>query len=343
MRLLVGALALCAPLTVLLGVGNAMAARGLMTGFADSLFESSNPGERALWLDRSVESGAGLVRLNVVWRAVAPTPPPDPDNAGSLSYDFGAIDAAVRDARARGLTVMLTVSGAPDWAEGPGRPSTAVPGTWKPDPSSLASFMRAVAQRYSGGFDPDGPGSVPAIPAVQAVEVWNEPNLLEYLAPQYEGSTPVSPDYYRKMLNASYAAVKSVDPAMLVVTGGTAPYGGPSARGVRLRPVAFDRRLLCLRKVRPKHAKPSKKKKAQAQKTFWETRARSGLRPPGELRHPRPPSDQHLGRPSAARAQPGRRFERRCRPDQPSAQGRREGPDRIPGQAPSLGDGDLVG
>ena len=261
MRLLIGALALCAPLTVLLGVGNAMAARGLMTGFADPLFESSNPGERALWLDRSVQSGAGLVRLGVVWRAVAPTtPPPDPDNAGSLSYDFGPVDAAVRDARARGLTVMLTVSGAPDWAEGSGRPSTAVPGTWKPDPSSLASFMRAVAQRYSGGFDPDGPGSVPAIPAVQAVEVWNEPNLLEYLTPQYEGSTPVSPDHYRAMLNASYAAVKSVDPAMLVVTGGTAPYGGPSARGLRLRPVEFDRRLMCLRKVRPKPAKPSRKK-----------------------------------------------------------------------------------
>jgi hypothetical protein len=261
MRLLVGALALCALLTVLLGVGNAMAARGLMTGFADPLFESSNPGERALWLDRSVQSGAGIVRLGVGWGAVAPTRPPDPDNAGSLSYHFDPVDAAVRDARARGLTVMLTVSGAPDWAEGPGRPSTAVPGgSWKPDPSSLASFMRAVAQRYSGDFDPDGPGSDPAIPAVQAVEVWNEPNL-QYLTPQYEGSIPFSPDYYRTMLNASYAAVKSVDPAILVVTGGTAPYGGPSVRGLRLRPVEFDRRLMCLRKVRPKHARPPKKKK----------------------------------------------------------------------------------
>jgi hypothetical protein len=92
------------------------------------------------------------------------------------------------------------------------------------------------------------------------VQVWNEPNL-QYLTPQYEGSIPVSPDYYRTMLNASYAAVKSVDPAMLVVTGGTAPYGGPSVRGLRLRPVEFDRRLLCLRQVvRSKLIKPSKKK-----------------------------------------------------------------------------------
>ncbi len=37
--------------------------------------------------------------------------------------------------------------------------------------------MRAVAARYSGGFDPDGAGPAPPLPAVQALQVWNEPNL----------------------------------------------------------------------------------------------------------------------------------------------------------------------
>ena len=82
--------------------------------------------------------------------------------------------------------------------------------------------MRAVAARYSGGFDPDGPGPA-TLPAVQALQVWNEPNLSGLSTPQYEGTTAVSPGHYREMLNAAYAAVKAVDPTMLVVTAGTAP------------------------------------------------------------------------------------------------------------------------
>ncbi len=96
--------------------------------------------------------------------------------------------------RRGGLGVLLTVSDAPAWAEGPGRPPSAQPGTWKPNPSDLADFMRAVAARYSGGFDPDGPGPAPPLPAVQALQVWNEPNIYTNLTPQYEGQTAVSPD-----------------------------------------------------------------------------------------------------------------------------------------------------
>ena len=104
--------------------------------------------------------------------------------------------------------------------------------------------MRAVAARYSGGFDPDGGGPAPTLPAVQALQVWNEPNLSGNLTPQYEGTTAISPGYYREMLNASYAAVKAVAPTMLVVTAGTAPYGDPPG-GNRVRPVDFWRQALC--------------------------------------------------------------------------------------------------
>ena len=164
------------------------------------------------------------------------------------------------------MTVMLTVQGAPDWAEGPDRPASARPGTWKPSPSSLADFMRAVTARYSGGFDPDGSGSAAPLPSVQAVEIWNEPNLLEYLTPQYDGATPVSPEHYRAMLNASYAAVKAINPRVLVVAGATAPYGG-SSTGPRLRPVEFDRRLLCVRRVKGKHRPRKGKKKGKRRKS----------------------------------------------------------------------------
>ena len=152
-------IAACVLLTALALPADAPAKHGLVTGFvdADGLYESADPVERATWLDRTVDSGAGIVRLHVFWGAVAgPQPPPDPSNPASASYNFAGIDLAVRDAKARGLGVLLTVTGAPAWAEAPGRPASALPGTWKPNPSDLADFMRAVAARYSGGFDPDG-------------------------------------------------------------------------------------------------------------------------------------------------------------------------------------------
>ena len=172
----------------------------------------------------------------------------------------------MRDADARGLAVLLTVTGAPAWAEGPGRPSSADPGTWKPSPSDLADFMRAVAARYSGGFDPDGSGPAPPLPAVEALQVWNEPNLSGQLTPQYEGQTAISPGHYREMLNAAYSAVKAVDPGMLVVTAGTSPYGDPPG-GNRVRPVAFWRQVLCASPAKKKSRKKRKKKKGAAKRT----------------------------------------------------------------------------
>ena len=49
--------------------------------------------------------------------------------------------------------------------------------------------MQAVAARYSGGFDPDGAGGEPPLPAVQALEVWNEPNSSDWINPQFQGKT----------------------------------------------------------------------------------------------------------------------------------------------------------
>ena len=117
-----------------------------------------------------MKAGAGIVRLDFYWSAIAagPTPPVDPSNPGSASYDFSTLDPAVSDAEARGLSVMLSVTHAPTWAEGPGRAPAAYLGTWDPSPSALGDFMRAVASRYSGNFDPDGAGPQPTLPDVQA-------------------------------------------------------------------------------------------------------------------------------------------------------------------------------
>jgi hypothetical protein len=259
--------------TLLLGLGllaalivpaSASAARPLVTSSAGiDEYQSPDASTRNLWLGRTVDAGAGYVRFSMGWDSIAPNRPPDPTNPGSTSYDFSTFDGAVRDARAHGLKVLITVNNAPAWAEGPGRPSTAAPGSWKLNPQDLADFMQAVAARYSGNFDPDGAGGQDSLPAVQALEVWNEPNSSDWINPQFQGKTILSGDSYRAMLNASYKAIKSVSPQTLVVAAGTDPYGDPPGgpypgNTQRVRPVTFWEQVLCVHPVKSKKKKKGK-------------------------------------------------------------------------------------
>jgi hypothetical protein len=213
-------------------------AKPLQTGFADPLFSSGDPGTRATWLDRARKARAKVIRIDVSWRSVAPAAEPS-DPTDPAAYDWGTIPAAVEDADARGLKVLLTVSSAPDWAEAPGRPPSVPPGTWRPDASKFGQFGRALAAQFAGD--------------VRHYQAWNEPNLWTFLNPQYEGKTLVAPDIYRRMLNAFYEGVHAVQRNAVVVSAGTAPYGEPPG-GQRTRPLRFLREVLCLknrRKLKP--------------------------------------------------------------------------------------------
>ena len=134
------------------------------------------------------------------------------------------------DAKARGQRPILMILGAPDWAEGRKRSSDAPAGSWKPNPRDVADFGTAIAKRYSGGFQ--------SLPRVRDYMLWNEPNLPQFLSPQFKGKKPQSAAHYRKMLNAFYGAVHKVSKRNNVVTGGTAPYGGgPSFGDTTTRPL----------------------------------------------------------------------------------------------------------
>jgi RTX calcium-binding nonapeptide repeat (4 copies)/Cellulase (glycosyl hydrolase family 5) len=252
-------------LLALLALPRAAAAQqGLVTGLTGpDQYQSGDPATRAFWFDRTVEAGAGIVRLSIEWRDAAPQRPAAPTNPNS--YNLLSVDRAVRDAAARGVQVLITVNSAPRWAEGPGRPAS-LPETasWKPNPSELAAFMQALASRYSGSFDPLG--AEPALPAVQALQVLNEPNQDAWLAPQFDGKAIIGPNQYRTLLNASYGAIKAVNPGMLVVTGGTSPYGDPPGGpyppgGARVRPVQWWEDFLCVHPVLVKKKVKGKKRK----------------------------------------------------------------------------------
>jgi hypothetical protein len=89
---------------------------------------------------------------------------------------------------------------------------------------------------------------------VRLLEAWNEPNLARYLEPQWVvvGGRwrAFSPLLYRQLLNAFYAAVKSVEPTDTVIAAGLAPNGEPAGVG-RMTPVRFLRGMLCLEGMCP--------------------------------------------------------------------------------------------
>jgi hypothetical protein len=234
---------------------SAHAARGLTTGLIDdNLFTSSS---RDLWLDRAEGARTGLIRVNVPWReVVASSPPQNPTNPGDPAYAaMSNVDATVAAAGARGFDVLLTVSSAPDWAEGPNEPAGATPGTWKPDARAFGQFGQMLATRYSGSYN--------GLPQVRYFEAWNEPNLSNYLSPQWAGTQLYSPVHYREMLNNFYFGVKSVQPGAKVLGGATAPfgddYGQPFIPGKeRMRPMVFLRRMFCLRDNLKPYSCPTK-------------------------------------------------------------------------------------
>jgi hypothetical protein len=202
-------------------------------------------------LSRIRATGASVVRIPVEWRyIVSPAPPAgfDASDPASPAYDFEAVDAAVRDTVAAGLTPLLVVTRAPAFAEAPDRWPHAYPGSWAPNPAAYGEFATAVARRYDGFFpDPLEPGH--ALPRVRFLEAWNEPNLARYLEPQWiaEGGRwrAFSPLLYRQLLNAFYLAVKAVAPSDVVLTAGVAPNGEPAGVG-RMTPLRFLSGLFCL-------------------------------------------------------------------------------------------------
>ncbi len=228
----------------------AASASSFTTGFVGVPLDG-NPTNDNLWLSREVGLGAKVILLEADWAGTSPDKPAsDPTNPANPAYNWGDLDLEVREASAHGLTVVVTITsggGGPTWADAPGRPQWAAPGTWKPNATEFGAFAKAVARRYSGSFNP-GTG---VLPRVRYYQAWGEPNLDNHLTPQWERIhgqwVAESAITYRNLLNAAYASIKSVHSSNKVITGGTAPFGDPPGNGnTRVPPALFWRVVLCV-------------------------------------------------------------------------------------------------
>jgi hypothetical protein len=257
----------------------------------DDELQFSPPDEVARTVDALGRLGVDRIRLSVFWGTVAPqsdsqVKPPGFDGANADGFPNGSwdrYDTLVRLAQARGIGVLLDLTGpAPKWATGnPERADIDV--TYNPSAAEFGAFATAVATRYSGSFvrkeerpvaAPQG-GQMPTIPPLpgqrgaaprQAAatpaplprvdhwEVWNEPNQAGWLTPQWlpapggKRQIEVAPTVYRGLADAMTAALGATGHgADTILVGSTAPKG-LNVQGVTrsIKPLRFIRQLYCL-------------------------------------------------------------------------------------------------
>jgi hypothetical protein len=162
-------------------------------------------------LQRASADGASIIHTTANWAALAPTRPADASDGDDPAYTLADLDELVQRASAYGLRVMINITGSPEWANGNKKPN-AMP----KKVGDLQAFSRMLASRYNGLH---GKGYV------GLWSVWNEPNLQQFLTPQYVGKKIVSPTNYAKLYKAAYAGIKSGNNAAQVAIGETSAQG----------------------------------------------------------------------------------------------------------------------
>lgn len=138
------------------------------------------------------DAGFGWIKQQVRWSDVEPK---------KGSPDWSQLDLIVDGASKRGLKVLFSVVTAPAWSRSDGH----VDGP-PDDPKTFATFLTALATRYLG--------------KLHAYEIWNEQNFSREW-----GGGKINAGQYVELLALAYAALKAVDPNVVVIAGALTPTG----------------------------------------------------------------------------------------------------------------------
>ena len=212
-------------LSVLAGVvaPTTFAAQRMWVGFHDDpSFRWSIPAsEREAHIAGSAQSNATIMRLLVQWNQTAKTRPANATDPFDPAYELDDLDEAVRAAQLNDQEVVLTISGTPRWANG-----DKTPNVMPTRLTDFTNFARAIAARYSGRYE--------GYPFVRFWSIWNEPNLQQFLSPQFDSrGRSVAPANYAKLAAAGYAGIKAGSPQAKVAIGETSARGSDKATGLR--------------------------------------------------------------------------------------------------------------
>jgi Glycosyl hydrolase catalytic core len=137
------------------------------------------------------------------------------------SFRWGPTDKLVGGLASHGVRSVPAFWGNPGWVPGvnarPPIDSAFAKNQWQ-------QFLKAAVARYRPGgsywntaYKQQFPGATPV--PVQSWQVWNEPNLKKYFAPDPSATE------YGQLLNISSAAIRSTDPNATVVLAGMTGFG----------------------------------------------------------------------------------------------------------------------
>lgn len=142
--------------------------------------------------DRIAATGCTWLRTDAYWYHLEET-------QGATNY-WAEFDAMLAKAHARNFKIILVIHTTPPWSRPVGATDIYGP-TSGAEQDNYATFCARLVQRYGT--------------TISAYEIWNEPNLDQFWAP-----TP-SAASYTTLLQKSYTAMKAVNSAVTIITGGT--------------------------------------------------------------------------------------------------------------------------
>ncbi|GAB4520978.1 MAG: hypothetical protein OHK0046_31780 [Anaerolineae bacterium] len=155
-----------------------------------------NPDVQNIWMNDVQELGLGWFKQQVRWDQYEPQ---------EDTYDWSPLDLSLPIASERGLKVLVSVVTSPEWARESGVNTEEVGPP--ADYADYVDFVVKMLERYPG--------------QIHAIEVWNEQNI----AREWTAQGGLSASDYIDLLRVTYAAVKEVDPGVIVVSGALAPTG----------------------------------------------------------------------------------------------------------------------
>lgn len=181
-------------------------------------------------IEEIAATGVTTTRVDIFWADVAPTAPRRPADPDDPAYDWSRFDLVFRGLAEHDITPIVSAYNTPDWASdhAPPVPEAVVNGA-APRAEDFAAFMEAVATRYSGEHTPAGDSE--PLPAIRHFEIWNEPNLSRFLAPQVIDGERAGLEAYAQMAIAAYPAIKRANSEAIVIVGVAGPRSSTSDTG----------------------------------------------------------------------------------------------------------------
>lgn len=160
------------------------------------IFTGMDPATKDFLASAASASHAGMIRMDLTWSAVQPSPPPAP-------YDWSEVDASVQAAKKNNLDILALVAETPTWASSnPGHPSARSfpPAADRWD--EWTAFIKAFVDRYGARGTNE----------IHYWEIWGEAND--------SGQWLGTPAEYARLYSVAYDAIKSSDPTAQVLMAG---------------------------------------------------------------------------------------------------------------------------